>query len=1110
MALTYTIYINSGLVDATTYTQGSNLSLLEITNSDEQYYQTGFLELFDVVTIHDINDSVLVNINGIDQFRGYVSRREQTIEGGRNLTRYQLVGETYDLWRYHTDEYALYSGMTSYIASSLISSYCEDIGFHNYDKDVGYNIVQDIDLTNITVGDAINKLVELDGYSFYVFDGELHYYHINTSNDADFSVEESDIIEVDPIEQSDEDIVNDVLVVGGTGYSEITSMSPTAKSSQVLLKSTNDYGILMAQSFEAKDDRLSGIELYLDRTTDPHEPSDIDIEIWENTENVLFEDDFDNWGYLSSNSLNVKLADSYLMLSGATQEYISQHLYDSMAGYAKIGQTFVAPANTFANNATFRIYPTQAQQEFRYYILGIDGDGYPDDDNILCSTQMYSTTPSDVNVYKNLTLNFKTTPNLTNGTTYALVIARNGYQNFVGSPVPMNISYKGTNEYADGKLCVLSLEGDIPVGGPYWQGVSTADTYFDITFGAMPTSGEVYSKVYTEDCQYMRIDLASQVSSNKIYISGTNDGGVTWEGVRDGLWTDFGSESSDGIQLKYILSSNGDYTPKLGYCKLTVADDTSGFDNVLLSDSLSDYSNFSSTSFISSQISGGYLLMSGSADFYASSSHWVSSMTPISQTNDLGWNNYSYAYDKDWDTRAQSDDYTDSLWQSNTVDVYHFSSGKYIKGWTTKSMHITPGGYFYTYINNFLVSGGGTGGKWVDCLSALSNTRLNDAGESTPDILNIKLQNKYVGPISGVKVTINRYASGSPKPASHTIYGAKIMEFDNRMFAGGEAKTSIISSNVELHYLKAEIGGENLSYVTMSGSCNSGASWDKLINNEQTQMTESGYRVVLAIYMKPIPSGVFTFWPNTPRVNNITLTGYTIQAGGLPQSGSKVPHSSDISINYNEVPYPPSTTSWQTYTSPKLRLTEGNTYWLILEHISGDTAGEYWTHYYDPKSSYDGKIAWSWDAGYSWSTNATDPTQVPEGNMRVKLGWTEGDITATSSNLASIATYGRHFKKINDSSITSFDQANTRASLEVSGMTSIPKKGRLVIDGIEDMSNEYMFSANLTNFGIDEKFDIKSYTQRIDKNGFTTEITYGKHRFDIAQKVAQLERESNL
>ena len=126
--------------------------------------------------------------------------------------------------------------------------------------------------------------------------------------------------------------------------------------------------------------------------------------------------------------------------------------------------------------------------------------------------------------------------------------------------------------------------------------------------------------------------------------------------------------------------------------------------------------------------------------------------------------------------------------------------------------------------------------------------------------------------------------------------------------------------------------------------------------------------------------------------------------------------------------------------------------------------------------------------------------------MSFKLGWKQGEITATSSNQASIDLYGRHFKKITDSNITTFEEANTRASLGASG-SSIPKKGTLTINGTTDIGLDYQLSGSLTNFGINEKMDIVNYTQIIDSRGFLTKITYGKVSFDIARKLAELERQ---
>jgi len=123
--------------------------------------------------------------------------------------------------------------------------------------------------------------------------------------------------------------------------------------------------------------------------------------------------------------------------------------------------------------------------------------------------------------------------------------------------------------------------------------------------------------------------------------------------------------------------------------------------------------------------------------------------------------------------------------------------------------------------------------------------------------------------------------------------------------------------------------------------------------------------------------------------------------------------------------------------------------------------------------------------------------------MTFQLGWRQGDIEARASNQTSIDKYGRHFKKISESSYTTQEQATQRAQYEVSGMEYIPKKGTLTINGRTDMSPEYRFSANLGNFGITDVWDVKSYTQKIDKNGFTTTINYGKQPFNIAAEVAK-------
>ena len=288
---TYKIIINSGQSTAITYQTRSNVSTFQITNSDNEYYQNGFIELFDVSNQHNIGDTVDIYINDNREFKGYISRREQTIDRGTKVIRYQLIGETYDLWRYHTDDYAIYSGMTTYIASSLVSSYCEGIS-GNFSITGGVNLVNDIDLTNMTVGDAIARLTKLDGYRFYVRDGYLNYYKPDLSTSASFTITDSDIISMEPVEEADEDIVNDVLVIGGSDYS--------AKTIQKMHPSSTVFpsGFLVAQQFKAIEPRLSAVKLYLGRSEDPNQPDQLAFEIWDNTEKKLFTDDFTNYNYL--------------------------------------------------------------------------------------------------------------------------------------------------------------------------------------------------------------------------------------------------------------------------------------------------------------------------------------------------------------------------------------------------------------------------------------------------------------------------------------------------------------------------------------------------------------------------------------------------------------------------------------------------------------------------------------------------------------------------------------------------------------------------------------------------------------------------------------------
>jgi len=784
MAGEFDLVFNSGSTE-NRYTEGDNVSLIEINMSDEQYYQTGIVTTFDTDSIQSIGDEVQILIDDTDQFSGYVARRQQEIRGGKKHVTYQLVGKTYDLWRYHTGANSMHSGYTTQIAYNLISSNCQGISGNDIPLTSGVNLTNEIDFSNTVIGDAIVRLSELDGYKFYVDnDGELQYYKPEVRN-YDFSVEENDILDMSPVEEADEDLVNDVLVIGGSDYSVKDEVSITHPSSAIF-----PSGIWVAQRFLANDTTLKAIKLYLDRTTGDDSPEALNFEVWEDSSKILFEDDFDNSKYILTSS-NMDIDNSELILSYAPYQ---EDLTTGTSTGVKtnwLGSTFHFTRDVTPVKGNFLVHNTLYPDSTGYCleIRSTGSDGYPD---------AILTSGSTGTVYGDIfwcEVRFNQQVRLIAGTKYALVIWRNDSPGeILGTE-----GFKSSDDYPKGSGCYSG-------NGVNWTW--TNDIKFKVKSRVYSTTGQTLSTSYPQACQYIKLDINNVVSSSRIYLSGTNDGGTTWSGLTDNTWMTYGSESAGGAQVKYIFSSNGYWTPKIG----------------------------------------------------------------------------------------------------------------------------------------------------------LSTFEIGDA-------------------------------------------------------AGSSA--------------------------------------------------------------------------------------------GIPRSGSKIEWSDDITITDGEIPYAPNWSEWQSYSDPKLSgLSEDNYYWLVMYHNSANSA--YWNYYYDPKSTYDGKIAYSWygpNFKTKWSSNSDLSTVVPSGNMSFQLGWSEGEITATTTNQSSIDNYGRFFKVINDSTINTLEMAQARADAAISGMEIIPRKGTITIDGRTDMETYYRFSSNLTNFDIEDIWDVVSYTQRINQQGFTTDINYGKQPFDIMKHISDLESE---
>ena len=55
---TFDVYFNSGEINVIHYEEGDNISLIEITNSDQDFFQTGFIETFNISEPQEVGDTV--------------------------------------------------------------------------------------------------------------------------------------------------------------------------------------------------------------------------------------------------------------------------------------------------------------------------------------------------------------------------------------------------------------------------------------------------------------------------------------------------------------------------------------------------------------------------------------------------------------------------------------------------------------------------------------------------------------------------------------------------------------------------------------------------------------------------------------------------------------------------------------------------------------------------------------------------------------------------------------------------------------------------------------------------------------------------------------------
>ena len=1231
---TFSIYFNSGQGSENKYSNGDNVSLIEITKSDQDYYQNGIIKLYDIPSSQTVGDTCMVIVDGVVQFNGYVAGASKYIDGAA-VNQYQLVGKTYDLWRYVTDGDAIYSGNTAAIASSLVATYCTGINTTYITPTDGISLTNEVDFKYQSVGDAIASLIELDGYKFYVDeeDNLQYYYQDSDPTHYDFIITESDILDMSPIEQSDADLINDCLVIGGSDYSSKTTVGDVDEKSEEMFPS----GLYVAQSFNASDIRLNAIKTYFGRTTDPLDPDTINFEIWENTSNEIFNMPFSDYdGIDLDNSYNIKVKDGKLQLSGQLTDW-GQYAQENQDVAKFVGIMFRPSMNGMIERLNMKYYLGGENGQTVSYKLknatnNTVGSGKPGNTTYRSGSQAFYW----AGTHSNLNWDIDPPFYMESGTQYCLWIADPNYVYF-------KTTYFGNNP---------NVYSWLSNDDSSWNAGEHPYVIIYYVSGSYPTSGLAMTDSYGNATQYIKTTLDGTVSSSKIYLSGSQDGGSTWKTINDDQWYNFGSEDETGTKVKFILSSNGYYTPKIDSASAIVSDSTGGVDEEVFEDTFDDYTYLSSNNMKNMKVLDGKLQLSGSM-----TSNEGNAMYTFPDDAEVTYQQDNFNVGGTEDNALEDDGYcyfSDA--ENDIMDiVYTFNTPQFIDKvlfdtwqWVTRYMY-----HSYTWI-----SGSWTAGGWLEVGNHGYNHTVFDSARTK--VHNYRYYDisdcGYV--YSGVrKIKIRYYAQGlDPEATWFRLYRLKFRTYDWFKVSGAISSNNYtLGSNVDLTslYLEPE-STEIWNNIKYSGSLDAGLHKYQLFSNIWTSMGTAGKNALLVYYFRPSgswPAGKAsssTMLPKTPTLESSKLTASLVFGGGIPASGTKLEWSDDISWTTSDFPYAPSWSAWNSYTDPKLQLTEDDTYWMIFKppgpsgneeklllegdfgtgsspsydewsesgsniaagadsfildgngedewvrasttrvssnsiyfrvFVSGWTdavnsslegyyrhgdagswtsfgsttwsAGsakgkwlggsapacsiggtmqikivavtntttvysadiyrydgeKYWSYYYDPTSSYDGKICYSWDNGVRWSSNSAYPSGVPPGNMCFKMGWKEGEIMARASNQSSINAYGRHFKKVNDSNINTQEVANARANAEVENSESVPYHGTLVINGRTAIDTDYRFSSNLTNIGINEIWDIVSYTQRIDERGFTTEINYGKHPYDIARRVSELQKE---
>jgi hypothetical protein len=190
------------------------------------------------------------------------------------------------------------------------------------------------------------------------------------------------------------------------------------------------------------------------------------------------------------------------------------------------------------------------------------------------------------------------------------------------------------------------------------------------------------------------------------------------------------------------------------------------------------------------------------------------------------------------------------------------------------------------------------------------------------------------------------------------------------------------------------------------------------------------------------------------------------------------------------------TYDWDTFRFQVIDATGDSIYMgsSNLPSISGSIS---WLKTYAIPDQY---LATSIDSGVNWTIDNTN-------QLVYEIGWNQDYVWGESNSQTSIDNFGLHYYSVSEPLLTTYtdvlNYANNIRDTYLSGIT----KGSLIINGRTDITLDSKFALYGSNLNIDDEFIISEFTHSIDNRGFTTNIAYGEAPYNIAIKLANVEKE---